>query len=148
VSLKEKINSEMVSAAKAKDKIRLSTIRMIKSTLHNKEIELKGELSDADLLQMLSSIVKQRKDSIEQFRKGGRADLTEKEEAELKVVQEFMPEQMSEEKIEAEIEKAIGEVSAVSIKEMGKVMKVLIPRLTGRADGKMVSEKVKTKLST
>ncbi len=148
MSLKEKINSEMVSAAKAKDKIRLSTIRMIKSTLHNKEIELKGELSDADLLQMLSSIVKQRKDSIEQFRKGGRADLTEKEEAELKVVQEFMPEQMSEEKIEAEIEKAIGEVSAVSIKEMGKVMKVLIPRLTGRADGKMVSEKVKTKLST
>lgn len=147
MSLKEKINSEMVSAAKAKDKIRLSTIRMIKSTLHNKEIELKGELSDADLLQMLSSIVKQRKDSIEQFRKGGRTDLTEKEEAELKVVQEFMPEQMSEEKIEAEIEKAIGEVSAVSIKEMGKVMKVLMPRLTGMADGKMVSEKVKTKLS-
>lgn len=147
MNIKEKISSEMVSATKAKDKIRLSTIRMIKSALHNKEIELKGELSEADLLQMLSSIVKQRKDSIEQFRKGGRAELVEKEEAELKVVQEFMPEQMSEEKIEAEIEKAIEELSAASIKEMGKVMKVLMPRLTGRADGKMVSEKVKAKLS-
>lgn len=148
VNLKEKINSEMVSAAKAKDKIKLSAIRMIKSALHNKEIDLKRELSDEELLQVLSSIVKQRKDSIEQFRKGGRVDLVEKEEKELAVVQFFMPEQLSEEEIETEIEKAIEDVGAVSIKDMGKVMKVVMPRLTGRADGKIVSDKVKAKLST
>jgi len=147
VNLKEKINSEMVSAAKAKDKIKLSAIRMIKSALHNKEIDLKRELSDEELLQVLSSIVKQRKDSIEQFRKGGRVDLVEKEEKELAVVQFFMPEQLSEEEIEEEIEKAIEDVGAVSIKDMGKVMKVVMPRLTGRADGKIVSDKVKAKLS-
>lgn len=147
VSLKERINDEMVSAAKARDKIRLSTLRMIKSVLHNKEIDLKRELNDTELLQVLSSIVKQRKDSIEQFRKGGRLELVEKEEAELKVVEEFMPEQMSEEEIDTEIEKAIGEVGAVSIKEMGKVMKALMPRLTGKADGKIVGEKVKARLS-
>ncbi len=148
VNLKEKINGEMVSAAKAKDKIKLSAIRMIKSALHNKEIDLKRELNDEELLQVLSSIVKQRKDSIEQFRKGGRVDLVEKEEKELAVVQFFMPEQLSEEEIETEIEKAIEDVGAVSIKDMGKVMKVVMPRLTGRADGKIVSDKVKAKLST
>ena len=147
VNLKEKINSEMISAAKARDKIRLSTIRMIKAALHNKEIDLKRELNDEELLQVLSSIVKQRKDSIEQFGKAGRTDLVEKEEEELKVVQGFMPEQLSEEEIETEIEKAIEEVGAVSIKEMGKVMKVVMSKLTGRADGKIVSEKVKAKLS-
>lgn len=147
MNLKEKINSEMISAAKARDKIRLSTIRMIKAALHNKEIDLKRELNDEELLQVLSSIVKQRKDSIEQFGKAGRVDLVEKEEEELKVVQGFMPEQLSEEEIETEIEKAIEEVGAVSIKEMGKVMKVVMPKLTGRADGKIVSEKVKAKLS-
>jgi len=147
VNPKEKIISEMVSAIKTKDKTRLSVIRMIKSALHNKEIDLKRELNETELLQVLSSIVKQRKDSIEQFKKGGRVDLVEKEEAELKVVQEFMPDQMSEDEIVSEIEKAIEEIGAVSVKEMGKVMKVLMPRLTGRADGKMVSEKVKAKLS-
>jgi uncharacterized protein YqeY len=147
VNLKEKINGEMVSAAKAKDKIKLSAIRMIKSALHNKEIDLKRELNDEELLQVLSSIVKQRKDSIEQFRNGGRLELAEKEEKELAVVQFFMPEQLSEEEIEKEIEKAIEDVGAVSIKEMGKVMKVVMPRFTGRADGKIVSEKVKAKLS-
>ena len=147
VNLKEKINSEMISAAKARDKIRLSTIRMIKAALHNKEIDLKRELNDEELLQVLSSIVKQRKDSIEQFGKAGRTELVEKEEEELKVVQGFMPEQLSEEEIETEIEKAIEEVGAVSIKEMGKVMKVVMSKLTGRADGKIVSEKVKAKLS-
>ena len=147
MNLKEKIHSEMVSAAKARDKIRLSAIRMIKAALHNKEIDLKRELNDEELLQVLSSIVKQRKDSIEQFGKAERVDLVEKEEVELKVVQGFMPEQLSEEEIETEIEKAIEEVGAVSIKEMGKVMKVVMSKLTGRADGKIVSEKVKAKLS-
>jgi hypothetical protein len=142
-----KLNTEMVVAAKAKDKIRLSAIRMLKTAFHNKEIELMRTLNETEVLQILSAIVKQRKDSIEQFAKGGRTDLVEKEEAELKVVQEFLPAQMSEEEVETVIKKAITEAGAVSVKDMGKVMKVLIPQLTGKADGKMVGEKVKALLS-
>jgi len=142
-----KINEEMVAAAKAKDKIRLSAIRMIKSMVHNKEIDLMRPLNEAEALQVLAVIVKQRKDSIEQFAKGGRPDLVEKETAELKVVQEFMPTQMSEEEVDSIIKQAIVESGAVSVKDMGKVMKVLMPQLTGKADGKMVSERVKLLLS-
>jgi hypothetical protein len=148
MELKKKIDGEMLKAAKAKDSVGLSAIRMIKAALHNKEIDLKKELSDDDILQVLSSMVKQRKDSIEQFKNGGRQDLVEKEEKELLVIQGFMPEQMSEEEIAAQIEKAIEAVSAKSIRDMGKVMKVLMPLLTGKADGKVVSELVKSKLST
>ena len=147
MDINAKLNEEMVIAAKAKDKIRLSAIRMLKTALHNKEIDLMRPLNEAETLQILSAIVKQRKDSIEQFAKGGRIDLVEKEEAELKVVQEFMPAQMSEEEVESIIKKAIAEVGAVSVKDMGKVMKILMPQLTGRADGKMVGEKVKALLS-
>ena len=143
----EKVNREMVSAAKEKDKLRLSTVRLIKTALHNREIDLKRPLNDEECLQLLSAMVKQRRDSIEQFRQGGRMDLVEKEEAELKVIRTFMPEQMSIEDIEREIEKAIQEADAASIKDMGKVMKVLMPRLTGKADGKLVGEKVKARLS-
>jgi hypothetical protein len=148
MELKKKIDGEMLKAAKAKDSVGLSAIRMIKAALHNKEIDLKKELSDDDILQVLSSMVKQRKDSIEQFKNGGRQDLVEKEEKELLVIQGFMPEQMSGEEIAAQIEKAIEAVSAKSIRDMGKVMKVLMPLLTGKADGKVVSELVKSKLST
>jgi uncharacterized protein YqeY len=142
------LNREMVLAAKLKDKIRLSAIRMIKAGVHNREIDLKRKMTDSEFLQMLSSMVKQRKDSIDQFQRGGREDLVEKEEAELKVIQQFMPVQMSEEEIDAEIQKSIQEAGAVSIKDMGKVMKVLMPKLTGKADGKMVGDKVKERLSS
>lgn len=142
-----KINEEMIAAAKAKDKARLSAIRMMKTAVHNKEIDLMRPLNEAEALQILSSLVKQRKDSIEQFAKGGRNDLVEKETAELKVIQEFMPAQMSDEEVEVIIKKAIAEVGAVSVKDMGKVMKVLMPQLTGLADGKIVGEKVKALLS-
>jgi uncharacterized protein YqeY len=142
-----KLNKEMVSAAKAKDKIRLSAIRMLKTALHNKEIDLMRPLNESEVMQIISALVKQRKDSIEQFAKGGRTDLVEKEEAELKVVQEFLPAQMSDEEVEALIKKAIAETGAVSIKDMGKVMKILMPELTGRADGKTAGEKVKEILS-
>jgi hypothetical protein len=142
------LNREMVLAAKLKDKIRLSALRMIKSGVHNREIDLKRKMTDSEFMQMLSSMVKQRKDSIDQFKKGGREDLVEKEEAELKIIQQFMPVQLSEEEIDAEIRKSIQEVGAVSIKDMGKVMKVLMPKLTGKADGKMVGDKVKERLSS
>jgi uncharacterized protein YqeY len=142
-----KLNEEMVSAAKNKDKIRLSAIRMLKTALHNKEIDLMRPLNESEIMQILSVLVKQRKDSIEQFAKGGRTDLVEKEEAELKVVQEFLPAQMSDEEVEVLIRKAIAEAEAVSVKDMGKVMKILMPQLTGRADGKAAGEKVKALLS-
>ncbi len=142
-----RLNGEIVSAAKAKDKIRLSAIRMLKTALHNKEIDLMRPLNESEIMQILSALVKQRKDSIEQFAKGGRTDLVEKEEAELKVVQEFLPAQISDEEVEALIKKAIAEAGAVSVKDMGKVMKILMPQLTGRADGKTAGEKVKALLS-
>jgi len=147
MDINNKLNEEMVAAAKSKDKIRLSAIRLLKTALHNKEINLMRPLNESEVLQVLSSMIKQRKDSIEQFAKGGRTDLVEKEEAELKVVQEFMPAQMSEDEVDSLIKKAIEEAGAVSIKEMGKVMKILMPKLTGTADGKMVGEKVKAILS-
>jgi uncharacterized protein YqeY len=147
MDINAKINEEMVTAAKAKDKIRLSAIRMLKTALHNKEIDVLRPLNEVETMQILSVLVKQRKDSIEQFAKGGRADLVEKEEAELKVLQEFMPAQMADEELEALIKKAITEVGAVSVKDMGKVMKVLMPQITGKADGKVAGEKVKALLS-
>jgi uncharacterized protein YqeY len=147
MQFKTKIDQDMVVAAKTKDKITLSTLRLIKTALHNREIDLKRDLNDSEFLQMLSSMVKQRKDSIEQFARGGRTDLVEKEEAELKIIQAFMPQQMSEEDILQEIRKAIDETGALGVKDMGKVMKVLMPKLTGKADGKLLSEKVKTVLS-
>ena len=147
MELNKKIEQEMIKAAKAKEKIRLSALRMMKNAIHNKEIDLKRELTEAEFLQVLAAMVKQRKDSIEQFEKGGRMDLVEKETAELKVVQEFMPQQFSEEDLTAAIEKAIQETGAAGPKDMGKVMKALLPVISGRADGKVVSEKVKARLS-
>lgn len=147
MAIKKKLDQEMVAAAKAKDKLRLSALRLIKTALHNREIDAKRDLNESEFLQMLSGMVKQRKDSIEQFAKGGRTDLVEKEESELRVIQEFMPAQMSDEAVDAEIDNAIKESGATSVKDMGKVMKVLMPKLTGKADGKLVGEKVKAKLS-
>jgi uncharacterized protein YqeY len=147
MAYKETMNNEMVLAAKAKDKIRLSALRMLKSGLHNREIDLKRELDEGEFLQLLSSMVKQRRDSIEQFATGGRADLVEKEEAELKVIEEFLPAQLSEAELDASIAEAIREVGAAGVRDMGKVMKILMPKLTGRADGKAVGDKVKARLS-
>ena len=147
MTLKKKMDQEMILAAKAKDKIRLSALRMLKSGLHNREIDLKRELNEAEFLQLLSVMVKQRKDSIEQFEKGGRTDLVEKEETELKVIQEFMPTPMSETELDAMIAEAIRETGAASVRDMGKVMATLMSKVTGKADGKMVGEKVKALLS-
>jgi uncharacterized protein YqeY len=146
MGFKEKIDQEMIRAAKEKAGLRLSTLRMLKSGLHNREIDLKRELNEAEFLQLLSSMVKQRRDSIEQFEKGGRSDLVEKEKAELKVIEEFLPSQLSEADLDAAIAEAIREVNATGIRDMGKVMKVLMPKITGRADGKVVGDKVKARL--
>jgi uncharacterized protein YqeY len=148
MALMNKVEQEMVLAAKATDKTRLSALRMLKNSLHNREIDLKRELSEAEFLQVVSGMVKQRRDSIEQFEKGGRRDLVDKEEAELRVIQEFLPAQMSEADIDAIIAEAIQETGAAGIRDMGKVMKVLMPKVAGKADGKAVGEKVKLRLSS
>jgi len=147
MSFREKIDQDMVQAAKTKDKIRLSTMRLIRSSLHNREIDLKRDMTEAEFLQMLASMVKQHKDSIEQFGKGGRIDLVTSEEAELRIIQEFMPQQMSEAEIDGEIDRTLKETGASSVKDLGKVMKILMPKLTGKADGRVVGERVKARLS-
>ncbi len=147
MNYRKTLEQEMVQAAKAKDKDRLSALRLIKNTLHNREIDLHRELDDAEFLQALAAMAKQRNDSIEQFRNGGRQDLVEKEMRELSVIGEFLPAQLSDEEVDREIEAAIAEVLAVGIRDMGKVMKLIMPKLTGKADGKIVGEKVKARLS-
>jgi hypothetical protein len=147
MELNAKIEQQLVAAAKARDKVTLSALRMLKTALHNKEIDLMRQPNEAEAMQVLSQMVKQRKDSIEQFARGGRQDLVEKEEAELKILQAFMPAQMSEDEVEALIRELIAETGAVSAKDMGKVMKALMPKIAGRADGKAAGEKVKGLLS-
>lgn len=147
MTMKKQVEQDMIQAAKDRDKIRLSALRLIKTAMHNREIDLKRELNEPELLQLLSGMVKQRRDSIEQFAKGGRADLVAQEEAELAIIQSYMPQQLSREEIEAEIDKAVGEAGALSVKDMGKVMKVLMPRITGKADGKLVGDLVKARLA-
>ena len=147
MTFKDRLNQDMVAAAKAKDDLRLGTLRMLKSGLHNREIDLKRELDEAEFLQLLSGMVKQRKDSIEQFERGGRTDLVEKEQAELRIIEAFLPAPLPEADIDAAIAEAITDVGATGSRDMGKVMKVLMPKLTGRVDGKAVGEKVRARLS-
>jgi len=146
-SFRDALEKEMVAAAKTRDKERLSALRMVMAALKNKEIDLRRSLSEAEVLQMLSGLVKQRKDSIEQFAKGGRKDLVDKETRELHIIQEFMPAQMTEEEILRHLEEAIAEVGAATVKDMGKVMKAPMPKVAGRVDGKALNEKVKARLS-
>jgi uncharacterized protein YqeY len=148
MAFKGKLDEQLVLAAKAQDKMRLSALRLIKNGLHNREIDLKRELDETEFLQVLAGMVKQRKDSIDQFGKGGRTDLVEKEKAELLVIEEFLPAQLAEADLDREIEAAIREAGAAGVRDMGKVMKILMPKLTGRADGKLVGDKVKARLST
>jgi len=144
---KEKIEQESVAAAKNKDKVRLSALRMMKAGLHNREIDLKRDLTEAEFLQAVSAMVKQRRDSIEQFAKGGRQDLVQKEQAELEVILSFLPQPFTAEELDRVIEKAVQETGAQGPKDMGKVMKTLMPVISGKADGKEVSDKVKARLS-
>lgn len=147
MDIQKRISDLMLTAAKEKDKETLSTLRMIKSALHNREIDLKDKFGEPEMLQVLASMVKQRRDSIAQFKEGGRLELAEKEEREIAVIQGFMPQQLSEEELRTLIEKAIDEAGATGIRDMGKVMKLLMPQVTGKADGKAVGEAVKARLS-
>ncbi|HEV2863266.1 MAG TPA: GatB/YqeY domain-containing protein [Pyrinomonadaceae bacterium] len=147
MSLKERITQDMTAAMKAKEAGRLSTLRMVKAAVQNREIEKGGELTDEELTKALQSLVKQRRDSVEQYEKGGRPELAEKERAEIAVIEEYLPRAASREEIEQAVSEAIAETGATSMKEMGAVMKAAQARLAGRsADGRTVSEIVKSKL--
>ncbi|HEV7890872.1 MAG TPA: GatB/YqeY domain-containing protein [Pyrinomonadaceae bacterium] len=147
MSLKERITSDMTAAMKERSAARLSTLRMVKAAVQNREIEKGGELTDEELTKLLQSLVKQRRDSVEQYEKAGRAELAEKERAEITVIEEYLPRAASREEIERAVEEAVAETGASSLKEMGAVMKAALARLAGRnADGRVVSEIVKSKL--
>ena|SRR5262245_15321668 len=148
MSLQEKIQSDIADAMRSKEMLKLGVLRMMKSAVKNKEVEKMKALDEAEVLSVFSTLVKQRKDSVEQFRKGGREDLAQKEEAEIKVIEQYLPAAASDEDIRKAIEAAIQETGAASIKDMGKVMKAAMAQLSGKtAEGSRVSQMVKEKLS-
>jgi uncharacterized protein YqeY len=145
--LRDKVNGDIATAMKAKDAARLSALRMMKAAITNKGVEKGHDLDDAEVLQVLTSLVKQRRDSIEQFSKAGRTDLVNKETAEIAVLEEYLPPAASADEIDAAVAAAIAETAAASAKDMGKVMKAVMPKLAGKhADGKTVNEAVRRKL--
>jgi len=148
MSLREQIIADLTAAMKAKDAARTSTLRMLKAAIVNRQIEKGGELDEEELMKLLRSQAKQRRDSVEQFEKGGRQDLADKELAEIAVIEAYLPQAASQEQIDKAVAAAIAETGATSMKEMGAVMKAVMPRLAGKnADGRAVSETVKKKLT-
>ena len=147
MTLTEKVNAEISAAMKAKDAPRLSALRMVKAAIMNKEVEKGRHLEDPEVLQVLGSLVKQRRDSIDQFSKAGRTDLVDKETAEIRVLEEYLPPAASSEDIDAAVAAAIAETGAASARDIGKVMKAVMPKLAGRnADGRTINEAVRRKL--
>lgn len=145
--LLERIQTEMVAAMKSKNEARLSALRMIKSALRKHEIDRMKPLDSATEIQVLKTLIKQRVDAAEQFRKGGRPDLAEKEEIELKLAESYLPAAPTEQEMEAAITQALAETAVTSLKQMGVVMKAAQAVLTGKAvDGKLLSEKVRARL--
>lgn len=148
MSIRNQIMSDVKEAMKAKEQIRLTTLRSIQSEIKNKEIEVRpNEISDDDVMAVLKKLSKQRKDSIEQFSNAGRTDLVEKETEELKVIEGYLPEQMSREQLEEIVTAVIAELGVTEVKQMGQVMKAAMAKTKGQADNKMISEIIKAKLS-
>jgi len=148
MSLGKQIVSDLTAAMKAQDAQRTSTLRMVKAAMMNRQIEKGSELDDDDVQKLLRSLVKQRRDSIEQYEKAGRQELVDKEQAEIAVIETYLPQAASQAEIEAAVAAAIAETGANSMKDMGKVMKAVQTAMAGKnADGKTISEIVKTRLS-
>jgi hypothetical protein len=147
MGLVELIDKDLRSAMKAQEALRLSVLRMVKAALKNKQVELQKELEDSEVAAVLRTLLKQRRDSVEQFRKGGREDLAGKEEQEIKILEAYLPAAASDEEIATAVAAAIAETGATSAKDLGKVMKAAMTKLAGKnADGKRVNEIVRTKL--
>ncbi len=147
MTLNEQIASGITAAMKAKDAVRLSALRMLKAAVMNKGVDKGRDLDDAEVLQVIGSRVKQRRDSIDQFTKAGRSDLVDKEHGELAVLEQYLPPAVSAEEIDAAVAAAVAESGATSAKDMGKVMKAVMPKLAGKnADGRAVNDAVRRKL--
>jgi len=147
MSLEEKLLEEMKLAMKSNDKLRLSTIRMIRSALKNKEIELRKKLEEEDVVKVIQAMTRKGEESIEQFQTGGRMDLVEKEKKEIEILKSFLPQPLSQEEIFKIIDQSIQETQASSQKDIGKVMKSVMPKIGGKADGKLINQLVKERLS-
>jgi uncharacterized protein len=147
-SLKERIDAELKEAMRSKDELGTSVLRMLKSAVKYKEVEPGGHaLEDAGVLAVIQTLIKQRRDSVEQFRAGNRPELAEKEEREIARLQSYLPAQMSADELRAEVRAVIAQVGAKGPKDMGAVMKALMPRVQGKAEGKAVSDAVKAELT-
>jgi uncharacterized protein YqeY len=146
MELRERIEADTKTALKAGAKEKLSTLRMLNAALKNKQIDKRRQLTEEEVLETVRSLIKQRKDSIEQFAKGNRQDLVDKETAEVSVLEAYLPAQLSRAELETMVRDAVAQTGAQGARDMGKVMKALIPMLGGRADGKLVSELVKNAL--
>ena len=147
MSLRERLNEELKSSMKEKDELKLSVIRMIRSSMKNREIDLKHELDDREIIEIISTLCKQRRESIRLFKEANRQELVDKEEKELALLLGFLPQQLTREELEDLVMKTIAECNAQGSKDMGRVMKAMQPSVAGRADGKLVSEVVKEKLA-
>ncbi|HUC93195.1 MAG TPA: GatB/YqeY domain-containing protein [Paenibacillus sp.] len=142
MNLTERLSDDMKQAMKSQDKFKLSTIRMVRATIKNQEIELKRTLDDNEVLDILSREIKQRKDSLQEFRKAGREDLAENVAAEIDIISVYLPEQLTEEEVKEIVKQTIQRTGASSKADMGKVMAALMPQVKGRADGKLVNQLV------
>jgi hypothetical protein len=143
----ERIRTDLKAAMKAGDRTRLSTLRLLISELHNRRIEVGRDLSDDEAIEILGRAVKKRREAEEQYAKGGREDRAAAEAAEAEIIQEYLPERLDESALDALIDEAVATTSAASVKDMGRVMAHLMPRVKGRADGAEISRKVKERLS-
>lgn len=146
MGLRDKIDADTKAALKSGAKDKVSTLRMLNAALKNKQIDKRRPLTEEEVIETVRSLIKQRKDSIEQFSKGGRQDLVDKETAEVAVLETYLPQQLAREELEVMVRDAISQTGAQGARDMGKVMKALIPMVGGRADGKLVSELVKNAL--
>jgi hypothetical protein len=146
VGLKERLLEDLKRAMKDKDRSALNAIRMITNDIKNKEIELRRELDDGEIAQLISAQVRKRQEAIEQFRQGGRMDLVEEENKQVELLKSYLPQPLSEEELSKMIDEAIEEAGATSPRDLGKVMRLIMPRVRGRADGKTVNQMVRRKL--
>jgi hypothetical protein len=147
MGLEERLVDEMKQAMRSSDKVRLSTIRMIRTAVKNKEIELRKKLDDEEIQRVIQGMLRRNEESIEQFRLGGRMDLVDKESQEGDILKSYLPQALSTEEILKVIDESIQETQASSLKDLGKVMKSVMPKLTGKADGKVINQLVKERLS-
>jgi uncharacterized protein YqeY len=147
MELKAEIQQAVKSAMKGGDALTLSTLRLLLSAIHNEEIRLRKELTTEEIQKTIATLAKQRNESIGLFRKGGREELAQKEEAELAVLQKYLPQALSEEELRSLIQESIGELGAKGVGDLGKVMKQVMPKVSGRSDGKRVNELAKELLS-